>query len=226
MKLTKVSITGADDKTDPKKLAELSLKYPFVEWAILLSRSEGRQRFPSLPWIENFLSYKLNSAGHLCGAWVRELMDHGNYSFKKERPQLFDKFFRIQINLHGEEYLRNSKFIDVLDAAHEYIYQIDGVNDDLLYESIRYDIEGVPLFDKSHGVGISPDHWPDPIIHWNGYAGGINPDNIVKNIESIQSKPHDSLFWIDMETGVRTNNEFDLGKVERCLELSARFVES
>lgn len=31
-------------------------------------------------------------------------------------------------------------------------------------------------------------------------------------------------FWIDMETGIRTDNGFDLMKVERVLEISSQLV--
>lgn len=66
-----------------------------------------------------------------------------------------------------------------------------------------------------------------------GFAGGINLDNVVKVLDTlakisnlhydvrsellgyVQSPPR---AWIDMESGVRTNNEFDLKKVERVLE--------
>ena len=38
MTLNRVTITGADDFTEPKDLVELSEEFPFVEWAILLSQ--------------------------------------------------------------------------------------------------------------------------------------------------------------------------------------------
>jgi hypothetical protein len=34
MKITRVTITGADDKIQPEQLIDLSYKYCFVEWAI------------------------------------------------------------------------------------------------------------------------------------------------------------------------------------------------
>ena len=47
-----------------------------------------------------------------------------------------------------------------------------------------------------------------------GFAGGFSPDNITSVVAKISSykfpgkKP-----WIDMESGVRTNNRFDVEKV-------------
>ena len=44
MKLTKVTLTGADDFTDPKRLIEISREYPFVEWGILFSLKHSKRR--------------------------------------------------------------------------------------------------------------------------------------------------------------------------------------
>ena len=48
-----------------------------------------------------------------------------------------------------------------------------------------------------------------------GYAGGIGPDNVVDVLRDIGPvRPT----WIDMESGVRTGDKFDLAKVRRVLE--------
>jgi hypothetical protein len=77
MKLKYVTLTGADEKTNIKDLAELSKEYPFVEWAFLLSNSTGRPRYPSLGWISAAI-YQLplsgsNVAIHLCGSLASEV---------------------------------------------------------------------------------------------------------------------------------------------------------
>jgi phosphoribosylanthranilate isomerase len=46
-----------------------------------------------------------------------------------------------------------------------------------------------------------------------GFAGGINPDNVIDKMDEITSLPV-GRFWIDMESGVRTDDRFDLDKVE------------
>jgi len=48
VKLDRVTITGADDQTSIAQMAEFSDMFSFVEWGILVSRSqEGAARFPS-----------------------------------------------------------------------------------------------------------------------------------------------------------------------------------
>jgi phosphoribosylanthranilate isomerase len=58
-----------------------------------------------------------------------------------------------------------------------------------------------------------------------GFAGGIGPDNVKRVIREISAKV-DAPFWIDMESGVRTDDRFDLNKVRRVLETAAPFVEA
>jgi phosphoribosylanthranilate isomerase len=79
------------------------------------------------------------------------------------------------------------------------------------------------LFDPSGGRGIEPFSWPVPPLGARmGYAGGIGPDNLLDVLRAIG--PVESPFWIDMESGVRTDDRFDLAKARAVLETAAPFV--
>ena len=84
------------------------------------------------------------------------------------------------------------------------------------------------LFDGSAGEGIAPGEWPKPLAgHACGYAGGLNPDNMQKNLDAIsRATPDTYSTWVDQETGARTDNKFDLTKVERVLEITAPYAET
>ena len=74
--------------------------------------------------------------------------------------------------------------------------------------------------------GIAPDHWPPPLAgHFCGYAGGLNPDNIDRHLDLMRDAAGDELVWIDMESGIRTNDNFDLSKCRRVLEIAAEYAE-
>mmetsp|Transcript_8327 Transcript_8327/g.15870 ORF Transcript_8327/g.15870 Transcript_8327/m.15870 type:complete len:287 (-) Transcript_8327:160-1020(-) len=60
-----------------------------------------------------------------------------------------------------------------------------------------------------------------------GYSGGLGPQNVVENVTKIQeqAEKHNYTYWVDMETRVRTDNQFDLSKCVNVLELTAPFLE-
>jgi hypothetical protein len=78
------------------------------------------------------------------------------------------------------------------------------------------------LVDCSGGTGLEIKSFPKtPGLHL-GYAGGISPDN-VDGILSIL-KDYTEPYWIDMESGVRTDDKFDLCKVRKVLEICRDFL--
>jgi phosphoribosylanthranilate isomerase len=70
------------------------------------------------------------------------------------------------------------------------------------------------LHDASGGNGVELSRIPSsPWENFTGYSGGINPENCVKMVENIeQAIGFNRPYYIDMESGIRTNNQFDLTK--------------
>ena len=58
-----------------------------------------------------------------------------------------------------------------------------------------------------------------------GYAGGISPDNVADKLTYLFENVRDGEFWIDMESGVRTDDWFDLDKVRRVLEICQPIIK-
>ena len=52
-----------------------------------------------------------------------------------------------------------------------------------------------------------------------GYAGGFNPENVADKLRYLLTNDEVGDFWIDMESGVRTDDWFDLDKVRRVLAI-------
>lgn len=233
MKLDCVTITGADDSIEPEALLPITEKYPFVEWGILFSgKQQGTARYPSYNWLGRLKTVAPNIprlCAHLCGQWVRELVLSGKGTWWDRYQDLASCFRRIQLNFHGQYHKAGEGFVGELRRLgnHEFIFQHDGVNDSLISTFTNTPrLRVFPLFDRSGGAGIVPKEWPKPIWKYQGYAGGLGPENIVDEIKRIGDAVGNSRIWIDMETRVRSEDDlkFDLSKVERCLEAAAPFV--
>ena len=225
MKLQYVSITGPDDKVFVEDLNAIAAEFPFVEWAILLlPGEEGTPRVPSQKWIERFVTEceTVNKAMHLCGGaflgFIEDRQDILNLMYGFKRVQLNLEFGNVEgkydVAALLKQIARYPEFEFIIQYTDKRKALLSGLRD-IPNHSI--------LFDASAGRGVSPDAWPAPLEgHFCGYAGGINPDNVAANLDKIAAAGAQDT-WIDMESGVRTNDRFDLEKVRRVLEISAPF---
>lgn len=219
--LTRVTITGADDGVDPRHLADLSREFPFVEWGILFSQKrEGQARYPDEDWrIEMGQLRKrcpIALAFHLCGQASRDTLSG---SRRWVGMMVGQGPFRVQLN----GYTPIAPALESLRPDIEWVLQVRSEQD---LEHASHDanrLDASVLFDPSGGKGFEPFSWPRaPLGLRLGYAGGINPDNVLDVLSAIGPVPHD--FWIDMESGVRTNDRFDVGKARSVLERTAPLV--
>jgi hypothetical protein len=256
-----VTITGADDSIDPKELVGLAIRFPFVEYGILVSEQRvGTPRYPTHAWIEQFADccHKemcCQTSMHACGRWGRDLLQ----GVESIPSSLMHDFDRIQLNLRPLEPFDPWKLAQVLagigmlnifttkGAGSRYVDEIRKLRQRYLDE-IRAEIRepGRPykelpipkirmntLFDRSGGAGRLPEAWPAPwykeedgTYAYHGYSGGLGPDNLQEQLPLIQEAAGDSRYWIDMESGVRSDNDkqFNLGKVAKCLEICEPFI--
>ncbi len=228
MALTRVTITGADDAVNIGDLVALSERFPFVEWGILFSASrEGTPRYPSHGWRLDFQrraeDANIYSSAHLCGSIARDAMSGVAHSASLR------EYGRIQVNgfmpCDGL-----ARFANVMVPTSEVICQVRDAS--ALADGVEFaaGIYGSVLFDPSGGRGVETAAWP-PIQdapYWYGggigYAGGIKPENVLDVLAAIGPDRTDP-FWIDMESGVRTGDQFDLARVESVLSLCAPHVK-
>lgn len=225
-----VTFTGADDSVKAVDILKVEQKYPKTEWGILFGGGVlGGTRFPSRAWVESevpvLAEAGVNLSAHLCGRFVNDLVLRGDftwfYSYSEKVTEAFD---RIQINFHGMEYEAAKAFYyRIMGEPYQFIFQKDLVNQDIFntYVTISGGKNAVELFDVSHGAGVLPkgNRWPgrkDQDQNYLGYAGGLGPHNITEQLPLIDKVAGEGPYWIDMETKVRSNKDyqFDLGKVE------------
>lgn len=217
--LTGATITGADDKVPHRELQELSLEFPFVEWGILLSaKKAGTARYPNMLWAAGLRELGAHKAVHLCGQYARNRGASGLAAVTNSQ--------RMQLN--GLTDYKQAVSAAIWDAGRpEYILQVRTLSAFNAARSAAFKISDLGgkaslLWDPSGGKGIYAK--PEPMEHGQvpiGYAGGISPRNIHEVLESLKDG---GPCWIDMESGVRTDDEFDLVKVRSVLDLARPYV--
>lgn len=229
MYIHRVTITGADDGVDPNELAALSKVYPFVEWGILHSKTrQGLEpRYPAAKWMKQLTTLTkttpMNLSAHLCGQHARDVLS-GNFSWFL--PEDAVHYQRVQLNGWKPG---NNAWVEIAQVRPktEFILQIPG--EDNILEAVllaRENPNVSGLYDVSGGRGITPDHWPEPPVGFKlGYAGGLKLENVEYVVEDTMVIPGQEPFWVDMESGVRSNEgrEFDLKKVREVLHFLAPY---
>ena len=218
MVINKVTLTGADDKTDIKLLQEIQKEYSFVEWGILISTNQNRNRYPSEDFIYELRNKGLNLALHVCGKYSRALLQDCDL----DPIVKYDWFDRYQINFNFKNTEHNTwNIIEMLDKfpTKKFILQ-DNLSKKKYIETIlntcytkRLSNIGV-LYDSSGGRGTEIKSVEAPYDDiYTGYSGGLNPENVKDICNKISSFDDESKVWIDMESGVRSDDIFDLEKV-------------
>lgn len=192
-----VTFTGVDRFTDLDRLECLSAQYP-IEWGILFGDASNGTRYPDGKTIRNAVARRASFAAHLCGQHALEFQQGGDHS-------KLGMFHRIQVNMRSENYDFDLLSRRSAELGRRLIIQVRG-------DKFPVDCNFDYLHDASGGRGVSPEAWPAaPDNHIiTGFAGGITPENVVNSLATIKA----GLCWIDMETGVRTDDRLDLDKCE------------
>lgn len=238
MKLKYVTLTGADDKTNPETLGDLSARYPFVEWAILFSQSKASvPRYPDYSWVLHLVECQsrkpMNLSAHLCGKWVDDVTK-GRITFLDDKC-IDVAFGRVQLNMTNGRFEKmicdkiscttcaGVKQQVIFGSNYKDLVHDDYDRADLMSTFKHYGL--CPLFDSSGGRGIEAKVWPKPLDGIIcGYAGGLGPDNLEEQLQKIEAIVGDATIWIDMETKVRTDEEFDLKKCEKVLQIAEKWI--
>lgn len=225
-----VTITGADDAVNPELLLDLSQEYPFVEWGLLRSTErEGTARYASEAWsdrcarlFQTWEDARSRFSAHLCGEKSRRLMS-GHAKVVHEEAGFFGRF---QMNGWGRYLLPQLRVAELYPEI-EFIAQVHGQTAFAATCAFiaRNGYSNVSmLFDPSGGRGIESAQYPEPFPGVKtGYAGGITAANVRSVLDRLArfETPH----WIDLESGARTDDRFDLDKVRAVLELCRPYVQ-
>ena len=219
-------IYGYRRKDRHQGFASIQDQYPIVEFGVLTSYHwyENGNRYLDPRLLRNFRigETDINLSLHICGRAAHDAaygdwleIDHLTYGNLK----LFNRF---QLNVAERQ--DNPPYVKTAPYNwQQMIIQQRNVNElGLLKATLRsypFHESFAVLLDASGGRGIDT---PIEVLKGQvmaGYAGGINPDNVADKLSYLLQQENKGDFWIDMESGVRTDDWFDIEKVSRVLAI-------
>lgn len=201
-----IAFTGLDDVHRIGDLQSLSARYP-IEWGVLVDDAQTEKPlFPDAGARKAFVTTgDLRLAAHVCGTVATQIANapdtvtadltgfqriQVNHSFTGSTPAQIDNTVRFG----------RSRGVRTM-------LQCSGAFPD----ELRLDW----LYDISFGRSVVPTAWPSFPDNgvFCGYSGGIGPDSVSAVLDAIDA-PSGALYWIDMESRIRTNDRLDLDKCE------------
>ena len=233
MKLKHITFTGIDERTSVYDLKAIQEQFPFAEFGVLMSRHwrENGNRFPSPSVIASFLGRGVNLSAHLCGGIAKDAY-MGNMTSAIEASELTllsDDFKRVQLNIAPYKELQIKRKLD--NYGKEIIIQQKSPNREDMkpfmdFFRVNPQLKPTMLIDPSGGLGRDMGLDIAEIKSKVGYAGGINAQNVDAKLRILMNLDTVGSFWIDMESGVRTDDWFDTDKVVEVLRICRKVLQT
>jgi hypothetical protein len=240
--MTILSFTGVDDATDINALVRELTEYRMVGGSIqfdlgviFFPEKQGMARNPGyLRRLE--IRNQFYSTVHLCGRDIFCSILHRDSLVSGKHMEELKQYPCIQVNINArgkvfdtsnvhEVYSSllkecpESNLVLQFHPASEYdiISYLDKIEEQCDEKTIgRIQI----LLDESLGRGKTRNSWgvPNRLKNYNiRIAGGINAGNIDDIYKQYTDANKKSPYVIDMESGIRTNDQFDIEKVMRVI---------
>ncbi|MBQ9884396.1 MAG: hypothetical protein IJM43_08100 [Bacteroidaceae bacterium] len=228
-KLQHITFTGVDGKTDIFALEELQRKYPIAEFGVLVSQNwwKNGNRYFNPSFLRELAG--LNLSAHFCGSIARYAAK-GHFEYFLSWARSCHRIFkRCQLNIAssaGDISSFNNHRVGK-SLFREVILQQKSANECELFQKSEKENISV-LLDASGGRGIDTPIkvLPNAGKHFKvGYAGGFNPENVAEKLIYLYEQKEVGDFWIDMESGVRTDDWFDIDKVRSVLEICMPIIK-
>lgn len=233
MRLNRIVLSGANEYTDAEALISLCGKLSFVEIGIQVSGDKaffGSARYWWIHTLVHYSSPKIPLALHLNKNWVEDFctgkLPPELETFLKFRHHNGKPVFeRIQLNFKiGRE---KTPDMDTLLATmrryqpgHKFILSYNDSNKEFIRQIYKsgFAIDAL-LHDSSFGEGISPAQRAAPVFAdvYQGYAGGLSPDNVTDELDKINAVvPRGKCFFIDAEGKLKgEDGHLSLAKCEK-----------
>ena len=216
MRLSTIVLSGANEHTDAQAIISLCKNCSYLaELGIQVSGEKAYYSSGRYWWLQllcHLATPDINIALHLNKDWVEDFCA-GKIPPELEtflalsHPDGSPKIKRIQLNFKiGRE--KKPDLYTLLStmkryARHDFILSYNDSNQGFIRQIRESGFKiGALLYDSSFGEGIAPSKRPAPVFNdvYQGYAGGLSLDNVVAELEKIDTVvPPGKSFFIDAE---------------------------
>ena len=240
MRLKHITFTGIDAKTDIQDMIDIQREFPIAEFGVLTSYhwNENGNRYLDPQLLFNLRGQGLNLALHICGTAAHDAaLGKWEYIdetiFAPSAPVGIELFKRVQLNLAERKDNPDYCWIPLI-IGQELIVQQRAELELPLFENTLKKWKAGPfphrdtisaLLDSSGGRGLDTPLRVWPSSGKIGYAGGISSDNVADKLAFLMENEQVGDCWIDMESGVRTDDWFDIDKVWKVLEICQPIIK-
>ena len=234
MSIHRLGFCGIDDEVNHEDIISLTKTCAIIEWGVLFHpRLSGTARYPSMDWVQKTTTIlhraqpNIHLAAHICGGYVMDLLNAKKTILDTIINEF--RFKRIQINptkandvIITDYNIAATNLLSVIAGYPKTEFIIQRNHETLKLCSLieTTELKNVSfLYDASCGFGIYDIHLIEKknTTKKYGFAGGINPENIGEVLNKIKESQLPTNIWIDMETGIRTINHFDMKKCKLCV---------
>jgi len=232
-----VTFTGIDETAEVERLTEIRSHYFTVEWGLWLAgEPEGSAPgFPGVEWICK-LPAGLNLSAQLFGKSAGDFLQGDDSKLLTKYGKVWSRFRRIQINsTEGIDPMDLSGFTRLIakNADKQIILRIHDRNLEVADALVAQGISCSTLFDESEVQEAAQKKWPKGLKRFAGcgYAGGLGPDNIYKQLTSILNAAQSAeRWWVEIDSSLRVKEHdqevFSLASCKRAIrEFDSFFLD-
>ena len=234
MHLKTIVCSGINEKNDIHDAIEFLKKYKNAEFGVQCSPRKAGYHTPRFEWLKELLG-KLNEqkiknriALHLNEGFVVSFCDGKVPDEISDLLNIDNAVGRLQLNFKiGRESfasgsIPNTKTLEKpmqIVASHPIILSASQPNLSFIHKAYHQGMKFDLLFDDSFGEGIAPDSRKPPLFKdvFQGYAGGLSPENVAEELAKIEKLATDAVF-IDAEGKLKQDGNFCFSRAEKFVQ--------
>jgi len=242
MLLKTIVCSGINEKNGIDDAIEFLKKYKNAELGVQCSPRKAGYRTPRFEWLKELLG-KLNEqaienrvALHLNEGFAVSFCDGKVPDEISDLLALGKAVGRLQLNFKiGREVFASGAVpnIQTLEKSiktlrtHPIILSASQPNLPFIHKAYHHGMKFDVLFDDSFGEGVAPDMRKPPLFKdvFQGYAGGLSPENIAGELAKIAKMTTGAIF-IDAEGKLKQDGSFCFDKAEKFVQNATNFQKN